>query len=163
MAGFVIGGSISAASSVKDSSGSVDDAKVLLAARDAIAAEKKIYIYNGNEFDCVTPGTLGCDGMMVGRGAVGNPFLFAEIRAALAGQTYIPPTPKERMDTALFALRLAVEEKGEREAVLSSRKQFADYASGLRGASALRASAHRAETYAEMETLAREFLSADND
>ena len=104
-----------------------------------------------------------CDGMMVGRGAVGNPFLFAEIRAALAGQTYIPPTPKERMETALFALRLAVEEKGEREAVLSSRKQFADYASGLRGASALRASAHRAETYAEMETLAREFLSADND
>ena len=99
----------------------------------------------------------GCDGVMIGRGAVGNPFLFAEIRALLSGEAYTPPTARERMDAALSQLRLAVAEKGEKEAVLSSRKQFADYAAGLRGAAQLRMHAHKAETYAEMERLANEF------
>lgn len=100
----------------------------------------------------------GCDGVMVGRGAVGNPFLFREIRALLDGVEYTPPTPRERMETALYQLRLAIEEKGEREAVLSSRKQFADYAAGVRGAAALRAEVHRAETYAALSALAEDFL-----
>jgi tRNA-dihydrouridine synthase B len=96
---------------------------------------------------------------MVGRGAVGNPFLFREIRALLDGVEYTPPTPRERMETALYQLRLAIEEKGEREAVLSSRKQFADYAAGVRGAAALRAEVHRAESYAELAALAEAFLT----
>lgn len=102
----------------------------------------------------------GCDGLMIGRGAVGNPFLFAEIRAALAGKSYTPPSARERMETALWQLRLAIEEKGEREAVLSSRKQFADFAAGMRGASSLRFAAHRAETYIELEMCAKEFVGA---
>ncbi len=101
----------------------------------------------------------GCDGVMVGRGAVGNPFLFAEIRAALAGEDYTPPTARERMDTALWQIRLAIEEKGEREAVLSARKQFADFAAGLRGASALRGRVHKAETYAELAECAEAFVA----
>lgn len=101
----------------------------------------------------------GCDGVMVGRGAVGNPFLFAEIRAALAGEDYTPPTARERMDTALWQIRLAIEEKGEREAVLSARKQFADFAAGLRGASALRGRVHKAETYAELADCAEAFVA----
>lgn len=101
----------------------------------------------------------GCDGVMIGRGAVGNPFLFAEIRAAMDGVPYTPPTPALRMREALWQLRLAMEEKGEREAVLSSRKQFADYAAGLRGASALRGAVHKAESYAEIEALATAFVA----
>ncbi len=101
----------------------------------------------------------GCDGLMIGRGAVGNPFLFQEIRAALTGEAYTPPTPRERMETALWQLCLTVEEKGEREAVLCLRKQFADYAAGLRGASALRAAVHKAETYAALTACAEKFLS----
>lgn len=100
-----------------------------------------------------------CDGIMIGRGAVGNPFLFAEIRAALAGELYTPPTPRERMETALLQVRLAIETQGEESAVLASRKQFADYASGLRGAAALRAAAHRASDYAALEAAAEEFLA----
>ncbi|MBO7171044.1 MAG: tRNA dihydrouridine synthase DusB, partial [Clostridia bacterium] len=80
----------------------------------------------------------GCDGVMIGRGAVGNPFLFAEIRAALDGVEYTPPTAEERVETALRQLRLAAEEKGEHTAVTESRKQFADYLHGLRGAAAVR-------------------------
>ena len=101
-----------------------------------------------------------CDGVMVGRGAVGNPFLFAEIRAAMAGECYTPPTARERMETALWQVRLAIEEKGEREAVLASRKQFADYAAGLRGAAALRGAVHKAESYAALASYAQEFLAS---
>lgn len=100
----------------------------------------------------------GCDGLMIGRGAVGNPFLFEEIRAALDGEIYLPPSAETRMETALWQLRLAVDEKGEREAVLSARKQFADFAAGLRGAASLRAAAHRAETYAELAECAKAFI-----
>ena len=102
----------------------------------------------------------GCDGVMIGRGAVGNPFLFAEIRAAMDGLPYTPPSPKERVETALYQLRLACEEKGERVAVTESRKQFADYLHGMRGASAVRGRINAALTYAEAEALAMEFLRA---
>ena len=101
-----------------------------------------------------------CDGLMIGRGAVGNPFIFSEIRAAMDGEAYTPPTARVRMETALHQLRLAIEEKGEREAVLSARKQFADFAAGMRGAAALRAEAHRAETYRDLVRCAEAFVSA---
>ena len=105
----------------------------------------------------------GCDGLMIGRGAVGNPFIFTEIRAAMDGEAYLPPTARERMEAALWQLRLAIEEKGEREAVLSSRKQFADFAAGLRGASSLRATVHRAESYLDLVSCAEEFISAHEE
>ena len=101
----------------------------------------------------------GCDGVMIGRGAVGNPFLFAELRAAMDGKAYTPPTPAERVDTALLQLRLAIAEKGEMVAVTESRKQFAAYLHGLRGAAAVRGQINAALTYAEAEALAREFLA----
>ena len=53
----------------------------------------------------------GADGLMVGRGAVGNPFVFEEIAAALEGKEYTPPTPTERVETALLQLRLALLDK----------------------------------------------------
>lgn len=105
----------------------------------------------------------GCDGVMIGRGAVGNPFLFAEIRAALDRRDYTPPTTHERVETALYQLRLACEEKGERVAVTESRKQFADYLHGLRGASAVRGRINAALTYAEAEALAQEFLALQKE
>ena len=103
-----------------------------------------------------------CDGIMIGRGAVGNPFLFDEIRATLSGEAHTPPSPEERMETALWQLRLAIEEKGEKDAVLCARKQFADFAAGMRGAAALRAALHRAESYAELVACASAFLKSLN-
>ena len=89
----------------------------------------------------------GADGIAVGRGAVGNPFLFGEIRAALRGEDYKKPTPDEICDTALRQLRLAIENKGERVAVCESRKQVALYLRSVRGAAAIRCKMNRAETY----------------
>lgn len=101
----------------------------------------------------------GCDGWMIGRGAVGNPFLFAEIRAALSGEVYTPPTVEERVQTALDQVRRTVADKGEHTGVQECRKQFAEYLHGIRGAAALRAKIHTATSLAEIESFAEDFLT----
>ena len=90
------------------------------------------------------------DGIMVGRAAIGNPFLFSEIVTALSGGEYTPPRLEERISTALFQLSVAVEEKGEGVAVREARKQIALYLHSFRGAAAIRAKINRAETYREV-------------
>lgn len=97
----------------------------------------------------------GADGIMVGRAAIGNPFVFSEILAELTGGEYTPPTVEERISTALFQLSVAIEEKGEGVAVRESRKQIALYLHSFRGAAQIRAKINRAETYAEVEAALR--------
>ncbi len=101
----------------------------------------------------------GADGVAIGRGAVGNPFIFSEILAALDGAEYTPPTLRERVDTALLQLRLSIEEKGETRAVNEARKQIALYLSGFRGAAKIRAVINTATTYSEVERIFAEVLS----
>ena len=81
-----------------------------------------------------------------GRGALGNPWIFSEIKARLEGCEYTPPTPRERIDTALGELRMCVFEKGEYIGVRESRKRLAWYLKGLRGAAAARDEINRAES-----------------
>jgi nifR3 family TIM-barrel protein len=95
----------------------------------------------------------GADGIAVGRGAVGNPFIFREIKCALSKEPYAPPTQSERVETALEHIRLAVEDKGETIAVPEARKQIASYFSSFRGASKLRAEINRATTLSEVERI----------
>ena len=95
----------------------------------------------------------GADGIAVGRGAVGNPFVFDEIKAALTGESYTPPTLCERVSVALMQLRLAVEEKGETVAVLEARKQIAGYLRAFRGAALIRADINRATRFDEVERI----------
>ncbi len=100
----------------------------------------------------------GADGLMIGRGAVGNPYIFSEIRAAISGTDYKPPTLEERAETALLQLRLAVADKGEKRAVRESRGQLAHYMRAFRGAAAFRAEINRAESYSELESAIRRVL-----
>ena len=95
----------------------------------------------------------GADGISVGRGAVGNPFIFAEIRAALSGEDYTPPTLEERVRVALRQLALSVKDKGESCAVPESRKQIALYLRSFHGSARLRAEINRATTYTEVEKI----------
>ena len=92
-----------------------------------------------------------CDGIAIGRGAVGNPFVFSEIIAALEGRAYTPPTGEARYTAAITQLRLRAEEKGERMAVLESRKQMAAFLHDFKNAPAARARIHEAESIADME------------
>lgn len=81
----------------------------------------------------------GCDAVMVGRGALGNPWLFDEIKAALAGEpTPAPPTLQKRMATLRAQIYDMCERKGEWTAMPQARSQAIHYMRGLRGAAALR-------------------------
>ncbi len=79
-----------------------------------------------------------CDGVAVGRGALGKPWLFAEINAALTGTEYMPPTAEQKLATVKKHLAGLEEIKGAGIATLESRKHLAWYSKGLKGAAALR-------------------------
>ena len=80
----------------------------------------------------------GCDLIMVGRAAQGNPFVFAEINAFLKGENYTPPTLEEKFKTLIRQIELMAVYKDEYIAVLESRKHTAWYMQGLNGAANLR-------------------------
>ncbi len=94
----------------------------------------------------------GADGLMIGRGAVGNPFIFEEIKAAIDGVNYEAPGVTLRRDTALLQLKLAILDKGEEIAVREARGQIAQYMHSFRGAAALRAAINRAVCYDDVES-----------
>ena len=100
----------------------------------------------------------GAQGIMIGRGAIGNPFVFEEIKCALEGRAFVPKTTEERIDTALRQLRYAIEDKGESVAVREARGQIAFYIGGFRGAAATRAKINRALTYCDVECAMMEIL-----
>lgn len=78
----------------------------------------------------------GCESVMVGRGALGNPFIFRELD--LNGEC-APPSIGERLNAALRHLELAVALKGERRGVAESRKHIAWYLKAIPGAAKIRA------------------------
>ena len=81
----------------------------------------------------------GCAGVMVGRGARGNPWIFEEIRRALTGGAFVPPTFDQRVRMALRHLEMEVALRGERSAVLEMRGHVAWYLSGHPGCAKVRA------------------------
>ncbi len=93
----------------------------------------------------------GCDGIMIARGALGNPWLFSEIIARLEGRDYAPPSPRERMETALAQVACMAEEKGARVAVAEARKHLSWYIKGLEGAAAARVAINKAESLEDMK------------
>ena len=72
------------------------------------------------------------DGIMIGRASFGNPWVFAEAKAALAGEmSYERPVLAGRVDTAVRQFELAYSDKGEHIACLEARKHFAWYLRGV--------------------------------
>ena len=132
--------------------------------REVIAAVKsavKIPVIANGDVKCAKDALsmlkeTGADGVAVGRGAVGNPFVFREIASALLGEEYTPPTLSRRIEVAVAHVRLAVEDKGERIAIPEARKQIAAYFSDFRGASALRTRINGATRLSEIEEILKE-------
>lgn len=81
----------------------------------------------------------GCDGVMIGRGAIDNPWMFGQAKHFLH-LNEVPPSPtlEERLEILLEHLRLSVEFKGERKGVIEYRKHYAGYLKGLPHASKVR-------------------------
>ena len=100
----------------------------------------------------------GCDGVMIARGAQGNPWIFEELIARLEGRDYTPPTARERLDVALEHTKRIIAHKGERVGIPESRKHMAWYLTGIRGAAAARAAVMQANSLSDYADLFEKLL-----
>ena len=105
----------------------------------------------------------GCDGIMIGRGAMGNPWIFSEIKASLNGEIYMRPEKKEIITTALHQLEEMIKDKGERIGTAESRKHICKYLKGFSGAAEARGRLNYAETYLKMEEILMTLLSQNDE
>jgi len=96
----------------------------------------------------------GCDAVMIARGAIAAPWIFREARQLLdTGVLPPPPDIGERIATAMRHLRLAVQYKGERRAVLEMRKHYSGYFHSIKNGKHYRMALMKTESHAEVDDL----------
>jgi tRNA-dihydrouridine synthase B len=100
----------------------------------------------------------GCDAVMIGRCAIGNPWIFEEIHAALNGRAFKPPTPQERVAVLLDHVRQSADELGEPLGIIVTRKIMAAYLKRLPNARELRGKIMQCERLDELETIFRQYV-----
>lgn len=93
-----------------------------------------------------------CDGLMVGRGALGRPWIFREIKAALRGEPYAPPTVEERLRIALEHAERIEAQKGA-HGLVELRKHLPRYLVGMRNTASLRVRLNEAKSVSEIRQL----------
>ena len=99
-----------------------------------------------------------CDAIMVGRGAMGNPWIFKEITCALENKEYIPPSATERLSLALEQIALMIEVKGERIGIAEGKKHVGWYITGMNGAAAARNRIMTSSSFDEIKNILEEML-----
>lgn len=103
----------------------------------------------------------GCDGIMIGRGGLGNPWIYSSIRAALyTNETYAPPTIEEKKETVIEHLMLEAQYEGEERAVFHMRRIGAWYISGIHNAAYWRGELNRSKTLDEIKNVLLQSLSS---
>lgn len=118
-------------------------------------------VQNGETALCMLNKT-GCDGVMIGRAAFGNPWIFCEISDTLLGKVYKAPSAKERGELILRHAEQLCALKGEENAVKQMRKHLCAYTHGLSGASKLRAQMQAVSVMADVaEIVERIFFCHD--
>ena len=105
----------------------------------------------------------GVDSLMIGRGAMGNPFIFDEIQHYFDKKTYTPPTIFEKIKVARCQLEYMIEEKGEGVAICEARKHFAWYLKGERGSAAVRDAINHASTLDELNKIIDSYIDSLKD
>jgi len=105
--------------------------------------------------------STGCDAVMIGRAAIGYPFIFREVNHLLEhGKPLAPATPRERWEAAQQQLEWMVEQRGERRAVLEFRKQLLAYVRGLPHSAHFKTEAMTLEDAASVLNKLSEFLTS---
>lgn len=105
-------------------------------------------------------GETGCDGLMIARGAQGNPWLFARINRYLDTGELLPGPDREEICRMIMRhARLQVELKGEGIGMKEMRKHIAWYTAGLPHSAGIRRDCNLVETLSELEALLREKLA----
>jgi tRNA-dihydrouridine synthase B len=100
----------------------------------------------------------GCDGVMIARGALGNPWIFRETLDLLADRDPRPVSVAEKTETALRHLELSIDAAGERVALQEMRKHICWYARGLPGSARFRETVNRLQTRIELTGAIEEFF-----
>ena len=100
----------------------------------------------------------GCDGIMIGRGAQGDPFIFGRIRAALSGGAQAQPGPRDILETIRRHTDMLAAWRGENVAVREMRKHIAWYLHGLRGSAQVRAGLLTQTDPAEIDRRLEDYL-----
>lgn len=95
----------------------------------------------------------GCDSVMIGRGAEGNPFLFRAVRQAVEGKEPTAVLAEEKQSAIRRHMELLVQVKGEHIGILEARKHLAWYVKGTPGAGKLKSQAFQASTLSEVLAL----------
>ena len=104
----------------------------------------------------------GCDAVMIGRGAMGRPWVFAQIAAYLKDGTILPePSREQRLAAMLRHVRLLCEYRGGRTGILEARKHAAWYLKGLRGGAELRRAVVNIASIEELEGIAEQCLRTE--
>lgn len=116
-------------------------------------------IGNGDITDGISAAKMiedtGCDYLMVGRGALGRPWVFSQISAFLKDERVLPEPPvSERMRIMVKHIRLICEYKGERIGIKEARKHAAWYIKGIKGAAKYRQMVGTLESVEQLEELA---------
>lgn len=104
----------------------------------------------------------GCDGVMIGRGAIANPWIFKQAKHYLKTGELLPePSPQERIATCLEHLKLNVEYKGEKYGVQTFRKHYAGYLKGLPNISLVRGDLVKYTQLNEVEDRLKKFQESE--
>jgi tRNA-dihydrouridine synthase B len=98
----------------------------------------------------------GCDSIMVGRGALGNPWIFSQIRMALDGRPIAPVDSRRKIATALDHIARFTKVYGEKRAAADLKKHLSWYIKGISGATSLRARIFQSRTTNDLKMVLSE-------
>ncbi len=102
----------------------------------------------------------GCDGVMIGRGSLGNPWLFAACKASIRNENWQPPGALQKWELTREHLQSIVTDKGERIGIKEMRKHLGWYSKHLPGAAQFRSTVFKIQNYEELlETCEKFFLN----
>lgn len=106
----------------------------------------------------------GCDAVMIGRGAQGNPWIFRNTLHFLKYGEFLPdPVPEDKIQTIIRHANMLIELKGERTGVLEMRKHVAWYIKGMRNATKIKEKVFAASTRDEIMNLLYEYIKAEKE
>ncbi|MDT8316358.1 MAG: tRNA dihydrouridine synthase DusB [bacterium] len=103
----------------------------------------------------------GCDAVMIGRAAMGNPWIFSQTISYMNKGAYRPPTAEEKMQKVLYHFELIIQRYGPLYGTRIFRKHLGWYSKGMAGGGAFRQIINRSDSAAEVEDLIRGFFAGD--
>lgn len=98
-----------------------------------------------------------CDGIMIARGSMGNPWIFKQVQQGLSEELIYKPTPEEKVNMCILHLNRAIKYFDEIKAVREMRKHIAWYVKGLKGCTEIKNRVNSATTYEEVIDLLKEY------